>query len=101
MQNVSKMWRLMFIIFGFKVILGFVQIISAAISEKETCFYDFIWYMAIVYFIFNTGVFVWFHVARWSHNGRVCSGDFLSDTDYKRYREFFEELPSVYGGDLT
>ena len=88
-------------VFGIKVVFGFVQMICAAISEKDTCFYDFIWYMAITYFAFNTGVFIWFHVARWSHEGRVCSGDFLSETDYSRFTAFVEELPSVYGGDLT
>ena len=99
--NVSEKWRMMFIIFGIKVIFAFVQIISAAISEKDTCFYDFIWYMALVYFVFNIAVFVWFHVARWSHEGKVCSGDYLTETDYKRYSEFWEQLPSTFGGDLT
>ena len=82
----------MFMIFGGKVVFAFFQIISAHISEKDTCFYNLIWYLAILYYTVNIGLFIWFHIERWRHSGRVCSGDFLSEEDYERYRDYWKEL---------
>ena len=83
----------MFIIFFGKVVLAIFRIVSAKIAAKDTCLYDMIWYLTVVYYTLNTALFVWFHFERWSHSGRVCSGDFLSEEDYNRYRDYWKELP--------
>ena len=37
--------------------------------------------------LIQTGSFVWCHVARWSHSGRVCSGDYLSADQRSNFNE--------------
>ena len=81
-RNVSEIWRIMFMICLGKVALAFIHIVSASCAEKDTCFYNMIWCFAIFYYLLNVAIFIWFHIERWGHSGRVCSGDFLSEEDY-------------------
>ena len=45
------------------------------------------------------GVFVWCHVARFTHSGRVCSGDYLSEEQFDVVRDY--EIDSVLPQSAT
>lgn len=99
-RNVSAVWYIMFLISLGKVIIALIQMLLRATVTKESCL-PFIWYFTVFYLLVNTAIFVWFHIERWSHSGKVCSGDYLSDEDYDKYRTFWMSLPDSDSSDLT
>ena len=48
----------------------------------------------ILNILVQTTSFIWCHVARWSHSGRVCSGDYLSNLQYNNF--IHDLIPNDY-----
>ena len=79
----SEFWLILFYVHIGAGGLTILQIIVATIAfQHKTRFTvcdKLVFPITMFHIPVQIGVFVWAHVARFSHNGKVCSGDYLDE----------------------
>ena len=90
--NVSKHWQYLFYAHIGAGVYTIIQIIVATCAyqtkKRRTCCDLLVLPITVIHLPIQLGAFIWCHVARFTHSGRVCSGDFLSDEQFKAVKEY-------------
>lgn len=85
-EDISEQWRLLYYFSIAAQVLAILQISAATYrfqKVKNTPRADAIALtLTILNIIAQTVNFIWLHIARFSHTGRVCSGDYLDQPEY-------------------
>lgn len=97
-RNITKQWRKLYYFTILVQLLTFVQVGVAMWSyntKRRFRLLDRVSFtLTIVNLLAQASAFIWMHVARWSHGGRVCSGDYLSSELYEVY--YNDDLANDY-----
>lgn len=92
--DVSFYWRMLFYCEICGSCFSLIQILFATLAfntKRETCVDYLVFPCTIINLLMQFVIFTGSHIARWSRAGKICAGDYLSETDFKLvevYQEF-------------
>ena len=91
-MDVSDHWRLLFYVNLGTAAYAILQIIvaSCAFQRKtgRSICDRLLLPITMIHLTLSMGAFIWCHVARFSHSGMVCSGDYLDENQFQAVKAF-------------
>ena len=88
----SKHWQYLFYAHigaaGYTIIQIIVATVAYQTKKRRTCCDLLVLPITVVHLPIQVGTFIWCHVARFNHSGRVCSGDFLTEGQFQAVKDY-------------
>ena len=73
---------------GYTIIQIIVATVAYQTKQRRTCCDLLVLPITVVHLPIQLGTFIWCHVARFNHSGRVCSGDFLTEGQFQAVKDY-------------
>ena len=90
--NVSKNWLLLYYAHLGAGVFTVVQITVATVAyqtkNRKTICDALVFPITMIHLPVQAGLFVWVHIARFSHSGKSCAGDYLSEEQFEAVAQF-------------